>query len=248
MPQAKIPLLDAVTLTGLVQLIPNGPTLVLTNRVPKRAQPTSVAEWDIRRGLHNAALFNRPGAEANVVDQMGRSHKSVALAYLREKKLFDPVTLRWVREAGSYAVQNAQQEVAREVAQLNERIDNRVELTLWSALTGTASLPNVDGVTDTVDYGFLTSHKVTHGDSRVASVGSTYSDWSAGATTIVDMVNDIRSARRVIEFDGRVPATEAFTTESTMDRVFDAALKPILRATAANDTNAVATPGGALIS
>jgi hypothetical protein len=141
------------------------------------------------------------------VPRLGRSQESAAFVYLREKKVFEPTTLHWLRTPGEIAATNAEKAVLREVNDLNQRFDNFAELLLWGALKGSLSFDYPD-VQATVDYKMPASHK-PH-----PAVG-----WATATPTQV--VSDIRAWKRLVIRDGRVPAKEAFATEKTLALVFD---------------------------
>jgi len=149
-----------------------------------------------------------PNSEAHIVPRLGRSQESASFIYLREKKVFEPTTIHWLREPGQLAATNAERAVLREVNDLNIRFENFAEYCAWQALQGRLVLDFEDVQAD-IDYKFATSHKVT------AAV-----NWSAA--TVIQIVANIRAWKKLIQRDGQVPAREAFLTENTMAMVFTA--------------------------
>jgi len=144
--------------------------------------------------------------------RLGRSQESAAFVYLREKKVFEPTTLHWLRTPGQLAARNAEAAVLREVTDLNQRFDNFAEFCIWKALSGVLTLDYPD-VQANIDYKFPATHLIAGG------VGS---GWDDAATTPSQIVGDIRAWKRLISRDGRVPAREAFATEVTLQYIFDA--------------------------
>lgn len=146
-----IPLLNPVVLRGVVEKMATPDDTVMLNKVPQSPWPYPVAQWDVIRGSRNVAKPNVPNSEAHIVPRLGRSQESAAFVYLREKKVFEPTTLHWLRAPGQLAAKNAEASVLREIKDLNTRFDNFAEFCIWKALTGTLTLDFPD-VQATVDY------------------------------------------------------------------------------------------------
>jgi hypothetical protein len=148
-----------------------------------------------------------PNSEAHIVPRLGRSQESARFLYLREKKVFEPTTLYWIRTPGELAGRNAEAAVMREIRDLNQRFDNFAEFCLWQCLTGRLVLDYPDVQAD-VDYKFLPTHKPHPATS-----------WSTA--TPKQIVADIRAWKRLITRDGRVAPKEAWTSEPTVEYIFD---------------------------
>jgi hypothetical protein len=204
----EIPLLEPTVLRGVVEKLMASENLTLLNRMDKTPWPFPTAQWDVVKGSRQVARPNVPNAEAHIVNRLGRTQESATFVYLREKKLFTPTVLRWIRTPGQLAARNAEAQVLREIADLNQRFDNFAELLLWRALSGFIRLRYADVVAD-VDYKFPSSHKVA---PAVA--------WSSA--TIKQMIGDIRAWKRIVQRDGGVALTEAYGTECTINSIFDA--------------------------
>lgn len=179
----------------------------MLNRTPTTPWPFPNAVWDVLRGSRAIAAPNVPNSEAHIVPRLGRSQESAAFVYLREKKVFEPTTLHWLREPGQLATVNAERAVLREIADLNTRFDNFAEYMIWQMFTGTLRLDYND-VQTVVDYKLPASHQPA---PAVA--------W--GSATPQSILNDVRAWKRLVSRDGRVRATEAFATEVTVQRIFD---------------------------
>lgn len=203
----NISLLEPTVLRGVVEKFTAPETLTLLSRVPQTPWPFPSVTWDIIKGSRMVAKPNVPNSEAHIVPRLGRSQASAAFVYLREKKVFEPTTLHWLRTPGELAATNAEKAVLREVADLNQRFDNFAEYMLWSSLKGRLDFQFPD-VVASVDYQFPASHKPNPG------VG-----WDTA--TPQQIVGDIRAWKRLIRRDGRVDAREAFATELTMAYIFD---------------------------
>lgn len=211
----EISLLQPLVLRGVVEKFTAPETLTMLNKVPKTPHPFPTAQWEVIRGSRAVARPNVPNSEAHIVPRLGRSSESAAFVYLREKKVFEPTTLHWLRQAASNLTDlnktNAEQAVLREIGDLNQRFDNFAEYSIWQALTGTLKFDYPD-VQASVDYKFLPSHKPTVATS-----------WENA--TPAQITADIRAWKRLIERNGRVKAKEAYTSEVTVAHIFDAFAK-----------------------
>src|SRR6187431_2637358 len=98
----------------------------MLNRIDKTPHPFPSAQWDVIRGSRTIARPNVPNSEAHIVPQLGRETLAAAFIYLREKKVFSPTTLYWIRTPGDIAKVNAERAVLRELGDLNRRFDNFV--------------------------------------------------------------------------------------------------------------------------
>lgn len=207
-----IALLEPTVLRGVVEKFMAAENLVMLNRIPKTPWPFPTATWDVIRGSRMMAKPNVPNSEAHIVPRLGRSQESASFVYLREKKVFSPTTLHWIRAPGEIAARNAEAMVLREIGDLNQRFDNFWEYTIWQMFKGFLILDyEVDGssVQATIDYKIPASHKPTVGTG-----------WNTA--TPQQMRDDVTAWRRLIARDGRVPAEEAFLTEPTLNRIVQA--------------------------
>lgn len=202
-----IPLLNPVVLRGVVEKFTAPMSLPLLASTPTTPWPFPSATWDVIRGSRAVARPNIPNSEAHIVPRLSRSQESAAFIYLREKKVFEPTTIHWIRTAGQLAAVNAEAAVMREITDLNARFDNFAEFCLWQSLTGSLVLDYPD-VQASIDYKFLSTHKPHPAASWVSA-------------TPKQIVGDIRAWKRLVTRDGRVAAKDAWTSEPTIDLVFD---------------------------
>lgn len=159
---AELSLFEPQILRELVRKFPIKPQHVLLNKVPKTTTPTSYYEWDIIRRSHQMAGFNVPNAEAHINAPEGFERQSASLAYVREKVVWQPTTINWLRQLGTLSdVAPAEVAVRRDLEMVADKIDNRWEWSLWQALQGSVTISQPDTGTTTVDYRFAASHKPT---------------------------------------------------------------------------------------
>jgi hypothetical protein len=234
-----ISLLEPIVLRGVVEKFVVPESLVMLNRLDQTPWPYPTATWDVVKGSRLVATPNVPNSEAHVVSRLGRSQESAGFIYLREKKVFEPTTLHWLRQPGELAATNAEQSVLREINDLNQRFDNFAEWSIWQAMGGGISY-NFPDVQATVDYKFPSSHFVTPaapwltntqfhtaGGGLVGNLGQVGTNLQVGGGSVtyatpMQIVEDIRSWKRIVQIHGRVPATEAFATSVTMAAMFEA--------------------------
>jgi Phage major capsid protein E len=204
-----ISLLQPMVLRGVVEKLTKPESLTLSASLPKTPWPYPSVTWDVIKGSRTVAKPNVPNSEAHIVPRLGVSQQSAAFVYLREKKVFEPTTLHWLRTPGQIAGRNAEAAVLREVNDLNQRFDNFVEFCCWRAMTGTLTLDYPD-VQASVNYQFAATHS---GATRGTA-------WTTA--TPAQIRADIIGWKRLIARDGRVPATDAYSTEATVERVMAA--------------------------
>ena len=219
-----ISLLQPQVLRGVVEKLTAPESMILLNRVPKQPWPFPAVTWDVVSGSRTIASPNVPNSEAQIVSRLTRSQKSASFVYTREKRVFEPTTLHWLREPGQLAKVNAEAAVLREVQDLDNRANALAEYCLWKALTGTLTFDSHE-VQATVDYGFASSHKPSAGTA-----------WATATPS--QIVDDVRAWKRLIIRDGRVAAKDAYATEVAVANVFDSFAS----------TGASNAPAGALLS
>jgi Phage major capsid protein E len=257
----NISLLEPMVLRGVVEKFTVPESLVMLNRLDQTPWPWPYATWDVIKGSRMMAAPNVPNAEAHIVSRLGRSQETASFVYLREKKIFEPTTLHWLRVPGELARVNAEQSVLREVNDLNQRFDNFAEWLIWQAMggsivfqagqgfAGTSGPPGPSGISSgagdvqaTVDFKFPSSHFVqpavpwlsnsalawgTTGTGPNTTLNQANTNLQAGGGTIayatpMEIVEDIRSWKRIVQIHGRVPATEVFATSVTLAAMFEA--------------------------
>lgn len=205
---AEISILNPTVLNGLIERFtpPAGETVALSSifstRVPSQ---DPVAEWDVIQGNREIAAPNVPNSEAHIVPHLGVGKRTASFIYLREKKVFKPTTIRWLRTPGTLATKNAERAVAREVRDLDRRFDAFAEFCAWQALTGTLTL-NTPQVKASIDYAFDASHK------PVVATG-----WST--ITVEDWITQVKAWKRVMSLDARVQTTDVWLNGNTWDKV-----------------------------
>ena len=245
-----ISLLEPMVLRGVVEKFVVPETLMMLNRLDQTPWPFPSATWDVIKGSRMVAKPNVPNSEAHIISRLGRSQESASFIYLREKKVFEPTTLHWLREPGEIAKLNAERAVLREINDLNQRFDNFAEWSIWQAMGG-GILYNYADVQATVDYKFPASHFVVpaapwlqntslayfggttgtgaptpaHNSAWTlgeANTNLTYGSASVSYASPFQIIEDVRSWKRIVQIHGRVPAKEVFATTVTMAALMEA--------------------------
>lgn len=206
----NIPLLEPTVIREVVATLQTPENLVLSNLLPTDSYPFPTVTWDTLRGSRTVGKPNVPNAEAHIVPRLGRGQSSASMIYFREKKVFSPTTLYWIRAIGSGlgTLQRAEDAILREVTDLNTRCDNFVEWSAWQAITGRLQFTYPD-VTADINYQYRASHKPAPG-----------ADWSSA--TAEQIREDVLAWKRLIQRDARVAATDAFVSEPTINYIFNA--------------------------
>lgn len=206
---ADVSILQPEIMWQVIQKLPYPNSAVLSSALPRTPWPYPSVTWDVIKGSQNVAKPNMPNAEAHIISAVGVSQESASFIYTREKKVFEPTTLHWLKAPGTLNnIQNAEQAVLREMTDLNQRVDNYVELTCWRALSGTINVTYPSGATVTVDTKIPASHK------PVPAVS-----WSTA--TPQQIIADVKAWKLLVARDGGVQATDAWLTTLTMDIIFN---------------------------
>jgi len=163
--------------------------------------PFPVAEWDVIGTSRAMAQPGVPNTEAKIVSRLGVGKRTASFLYLREKKIFKPTTLHWLREPGTLATKNAERAVMREIQDLDRRFAAFAEWTIWQMLSGVLSLNYADVIAE-VDYALALSHTPV--------VAEPWSD--AGAA---DVIGDIFAWKLLISEDGAGGSPRLIVLNST---------------------------------
>lgn len=212
-----VSILEPQVLMGVVEKLAAQEQLTLINKFPKRSWPYPTATWDVIKSSRMVAKPNVANSEAHIVPRLGRFTQTASFLYMRDKKVFEPTTLHWIREPGQMAAINAEREIAREVTDMNRRFDNFVEMALWGALAGELHFQYRDVVAD-VDYSLPASHKITPSTS-----------WTTA--TPAQILGNIRAWKKLILRDSRVPAQDVYASEETLNLIVDSFTRTTISAT-----------------
>lgn len=196
----ELSVLQHEVMTELVKKFPT-PQFIGAQLFPEKSIISNTAEWDEIHQNRDIAKYTNPDSEANIVDRRGVIHKTATVGTIREKKNLAGSTMAWLRMPGTENVQYGEEAVRDELAELNNRIERRRELSRWQAMTGTLTVDE-PGTKFTVDYGFDASHKPI--------VATTWSDVSA------DIIGDLNAWKKLIREDSGEEPTTVYMHETVM--------------------------------
>jgi hypothetical protein len=202
----ELTLLEPTVLTGVIEQYVAPPENVARPLFSKVKHPFPVAQWDVLKGSRQRAQVTMPNREGKVVEQLGIGQKTSTFIYVREKKAFEPTTLRWLREPGKLAKANAEAAVRRETKDLNDRLERLVESFCWDALKGTITISEPD-VKATVDMGVDATHKPT-----AATL------WSDELNS--DIIGNIKAWKKLVQQESGFMPTDIYLSSDVMEYVY----------------------------
>jgi hypothetical protein len=206
---AEISLLNPTVLNGVIEQL-EYPDSFLGMRLigSGRPNPWPVAEWDVVASNKEIADPGIPNTEAKIVPQLGVGKRTASMVYLREKKVFKPTTLFWLRTPGQLATKNAEGAVMREIEDLDRRFVAFGEWTFWQMISGTLTLDYAD-VKAVVDYLIQATHKPT-----------VTTPWSTVATA--DVIGDVAAWKTLVNQDGAgASVANAYLNSGTFESVYN---------------------------
>jgi len=210
----ELTLLEPTVLTGLIQKYVAPPENVGSSIFSRRDYPFATAKWDVVSGNRYIAHPTMPNREGKIVGQMGIGTKTASFIYVREKKVFEPTTLRWLREPGELARANAEACVTRETQDLNVRLERLVDLYCWQSLKGTITINEPD-IKATVSMGLPGTH--------TPMVGVSWSDIAA------DIIGNVKAWKQLIANDTGAAATDVYVNSVVLGYLWsNTAIKAIL--------------------
>lgn len=201
-----IPLLQPRVLNGFVIDKPFPQNLLGLQLVGTR-EPYPFPTWsyDIIRGNLLMSKPNVPNSEAYLRGQQGVGSAAGSFIYMRDKKMFEPTTLYFLRMPGTLNARNAEFAVAREVKDLDDAIERFVEYCIWQMfINGTLTVSRPDAPPVTVDYKVPNSHKVTASPL-----------WSS--TSTADVLGNVAVWKQQIVIDSTFTPTDIFMTTSSFN-------------------------------
>lgn len=201
-----VPLLQPAVLNGIIQKF-TAPESLLgrqklfgADRVNNSPDPYVV--YDIIEGSREKAVPNVPNAEAHIVKQLGVGQVTASMIYMRDKKVFSPTTLRWLRKPGTTNVKDAEAVVLRELQDMDNRFERFAEWCIWQAMTTGKLEFTGGGVVIKIDYQFASDHKPT------VTV-----DWDEANA---DIIGDVQTFKRLVSRDGQAVLRNAYLNAVAM--------------------------------
>lgn len=201
-----ITLLEPYVLNGVIERFPPSDQMLGLSIVGRAPYPDTVWEYDIISRRRNIARPNTPNSPAFIVDQNGVGKMRGGFLYTREKKVFEPTTIRWLRAPGQINAPAAEAAVLREMTELNARIDRFHEFLTWKMLAvGSFDLTDL-GHPVSIDYGIDASHTPT---------SATF--WN---TPTANIITDLQDWKRIISRDSDARLTSLIGNSITIDTYY----------------------------
>lgn len=156
----EISLLKPTVLNGVIEHLTGPQDLQGIKVLPVQPNPWPTVKYDTIRGSRLMAKPNVPNSEAHIVPKLGVGQMTAGYFYVREKKVFEPTTIYWLRQPGTLAARRAEEAVLRELQDLVDRVERYKEFTIWRGMfTGLIDINEPD-VKATVNFQISSSHKI----------------------------------------------------------------------------------------
>ena len=156
-------ILEPRVLNGVIERMPPADGMLGHQIVGRQSWPDAYWEYDIVTRRRNIARPNTPNSPAIIVDQNGVGKMRGGFIYTREKKLFSPTTMRWLRAPGQMAASAAEAAILREVQELRDRQFRWEEFLIWKMLAAGSFDLTALGHQVAVDYQIAATHLPTVG-------------------------------------------------------------------------------------
>ncbi len=228
-----IPELRLTTLQGLVERFVMPPDLYFSNQFAEADLEGDTAEWESFVGSRGLAPFAAPDSESKETSPGGYGLHKLSVAYWKERMHFGSDFLNKLRKPGTLAKQTAQEYLARQMTDLENRNRRRKEWMIAQMITkGGFTYVQPNDVKISVDYGIPADHKVT-----------LTTDYKWGSGTSSDMIGDILAAKLALQNDSGAAYAEAYlTTELLYTMLKDANIQKILEKSAYGNGDLYARP------
>jgi len=199
-------ILEPRVLNGVIQRMPPADGQKGRQMVPRQSWPDSYWEYDIVSRRRHIARPSTPNSPATIIDQNGIGKIRGSFVYTREKKVFSPTVLRWLREPGQFARPNAEAAVLREFQELVARIDRWEEFLIWKMLVATSFNLSALGQNIAINYNVDPSHKPT--------VSTYWTDPTA------NLVTDFQDFKRIVSRDSDARLTRLVGNGITVETFY----------------------------
>lgn len=199
-------MLEPTVLNGVISRMPPADGLLGHQLVGREPWADAYWEYDILSRRRNIARPNTPNSPAIIIDQNGIGKMRGGFIYTREKKVFSPTVIRWLRAPGELARPAAEAAVLREMQELVARVDRWEEFLIWKMLAvGSFDLADL-GHNISIDYGIDPSHTPTV---------STF--WN---TPTANLVTDMQDFKRIISRDSDARLTTMYGNGPTIETFY----------------------------
>ncbi len=210
----ELTILKPNVLNGVLQEMQPPKDLLMVNKLPRNGYPFPNWAYDVLSGSKQMAKPNVPNSEANIVQPLPIGKVSGSMLYTREKKVFEPTTLYWLRKAGedgAQAAKRAESSITAETQDLNDRNERFLEYCIWQMLQGSLTL-DTPYVQASIDYKLPADHKPT--------AGVLWNHVDVNGKLDADVIKDVKAWKRKLAADAQVPATDVYANSVTFDYLY----------------------------
>lgn len=234
-----IPLLEPRVLNGVIQeMVPPDEFVGLSILGSPIGDINPTWEYDVlveNRGAE--VVFNVPNAEARILDHGKMERLQGGYAYIRDKKIFNATTLRWLRAAGENEVSraNAERYVMREVETMRLRHMRGEEIATWNMFMGEWTYTVQTGATVKVTYHIPKRNRRALGTQaqitaeNIPGFGTAGTDYTSDGDDADDrwggtndkVISNINTWKRVVSrtFGGNI--TRAYANSVTLNKFYE---------------------------
>lgn len=198
-------------LNGVIEAIPPPGELLGLSLFPSEPNPFPTVKYDTKRGSRSIARPNVPNSEAHIVPQLTIGQIVAGYMYVREKKVFNPTTMYWLRAAGTLAQKRGEAAVQEEIEDLDRRVRFFQEYCIWRGVfTGNLVINEAD-VHVNVDYKIAGTHKPV----LTSTDAWNYVDGNGVYTAPIRQ--HVNAWKRLVSRDGSATLTDAVMNSTTME-------------------------------
>lgn len=213
----EIALLRPTVLNGVIETLTAPQELRGIRLLPKEPHPFPTVVYDTIRGSRLLASPNVPNAEAHIAPHLGVGQLTAGYIYVREKKVFSPTTMYWLRREGTLATKRAEAAVLREIQDLSDRVDRFQEFCIWRGMFPGKLVLDYPDVKVNVDYGIGATHKPVLATSDKWDYTNGTNPATGRPYYSAPIRDQVNAWKRLVSRDGMANLGEAWMNAYTAD-------------------------------
>ena len=208
---ADLSILRPAVLNGIIEEMPAPSELLGLSLMRTEPNPFPTVLYDTVRGSRTIAKPNVPNSEAHIVPQLGSGQVTAGYMYVREKKVFNPTTMYWLRRTGTLAQKRGEEAVQREMEDLDRRVRFFQEYCIWRGMFTGSLVVNEADVKVNVDYQLAGTHKPVLSGTDAWN----YVDGSGNYTAPIR--RHVQAWKKLVSRDGAATITNAVMNSTTLE-------------------------------
>lgn len=213
----EISLLKPTVLNGVIETLTAPQELQGIRLLPREPHPFPTVVYDTIRGSRLLATPNVPNSEAHIAPKLGIGQLTAGYLYVREKKVFEPTTMYWLRQPGTLAQKRAEAAVIREVQDLSDRVDRFMEYCIWRGMFTGSLVINEADVKVNVNFGIANTHKPVLASTDKWDYTSGTNPVSGLTNYIAPIRDQVNAWKRLVSRDGMANLNTAYMNAYTAD-------------------------------